>query len=113
LAVMILDIGVEVRPSSHDHADAFDLHVDNARAMPCIAYLPLDRDRLAVALIELAVVDGDPVAPLRDPAHSQRLPAIAAEALGVGMRLRARRRLQETLALLGRGLVPMDAQRRA
>ena len=81
LAAVVLDVGIEIGTSSHDHADALDLDVGDARALAGIAHLPLDGDRLAVGLVELAVDHRDAVGPGGDPADDERLAAILAEAL--------------------------------
>src|SRR5215831_13945348 len=43
LAAVVLDVGIEIGTSSHDHADALDLHVGNAQAPAGgIAYFPFE-----------------------------------------------------------------------
>ena len=113
LAAVIADVGNEIRPPGHGHADALGLDVDDARALAFIAHLPLDGDRIAVALVELAVDDGHAVSPGIDAAHRQRLAAVLTETLRIGACLRAGRGLEEARALLGSGLVPIVAERRA
>src|SRR4051794_17414702 len=88
LAAVVLDVGIEVRAASHDHTHALDLHVGDAQALARIADLPLDGDRLAVGLVELAGDDRGAVA-VRDAGDGERLAAVLAEALGVGPRLGA------------------------
>src|SRR6185437_13182134 len=71
LAAVVLDVGIEIRSSSHNHAHALDLDVDDARALPLVAHFPGDRDRLAIALVELAL-DERTAAPVGDTAQGQR-----------------------------------------
>ena len=63
LAAVIADVGNEIRPPGHGHADALGPDVDDARALAFIAHLPLDGDRIAAVLGELAVDDGHAVSP--------------------------------------------------
>src|SRR5688572_23333006 len=74
---MVLDVGIEIRTSSHDHADALDLHIGDAVATD----LPFELDRLAGGLVQLAVDDRRAVGALLYLAHRQRLAGILAEAL--------------------------------
>src|SRR5437763_7976747 len=69
LAAMTLDVGIEVRTAGHHHADALDLDVGDARALGALADLPLDGDRLAVGLVELAVDHRGAVGPGGDAAE--------------------------------------------
>ena len=87
-------------------------NVNDTRPLSSVVNFPLDRERLGVGLGERAVDDRNAVA-----AHlghravdRQRLTAILAKTLGIGMRLGARGGLEELLALIGSGLVPMFAQ---
>src|ERR1700731_2846306 len=89
LAAVIPNVGNEFRPPGHDHADALGPDVDNARALAFIAHLPLDGDRIAVALVELAVNDGHTISPGIDAAPPHRLAAVLTETLRIGARLRA------------------------
>src|SRR5262249_10494188 len=52
LAAVVLNVGSEVRTSSHDHAHAFDLDVGDAQALGGVAHLPFELHGLAVALAE-------------------------------------------------------------
>src|SRR6478672_2143153 len=79
LAAVTGDVGIEVRAVRHDHAHTLDLHVGDAQALPRVADLPLDVDRLAVALAELAVDNGHAVGTLRDAHDGERLAAVLAE----------------------------------
>src|SRR5580700_3462541 len=76
LAAVSGDIGIEVRPVSHDHAHPLDLDVGDAQALARIPNLPLDVDRLAVGLVELAIDNGHAGGALRDAGDRQRLAAI-------------------------------------
>ena len=66
-AAVALDVGIEIGTSSHDHADALDFHVGDAQALGRIADFPLELDRLAVGLVELAVDDEEAVGPRSSP----------------------------------------------
>ena len=52
--------------------------VGDAQALARVADLPLDIDRLAAGLVELAVDNGDAAGPLRDAGDDKRLAAILA-----------------------------------
>src|SRR5882762_4470726 len=42
LAAVVLYVGIEIRTSSHDHADALDLHIGDAQALGALADLPFE-----------------------------------------------------------------------
>ena len=99
LAAVLLNVGIEVGTSSHDHADALDLDVGDAQPGRDLADLPLELDRLAAGLVEPAVDDGDAVGPIHRLADLQGLAAVLAEALAVGLGLGALGRLDEARLL--------------
>jgi len=86
LAAVVLYVGIEIRTSSHDHADALDLDVGDTQPRRELADLPVELDGLAVGLIEAAVDDEDAVGPGRRLADGKRLLIIGTEQ---GKRLRA------------------------
>src|SRR5215831_8315313 len=112
LAAVSLDEGIELRAPGHDHADALNPDADDAHPLSCSAHLPLDRDWLGVGLAELAVYDRNavPAGHRYRAVDGQALAAVLAETPRIGMRFSARGGLEESLALLGRSPVPMNAQ---
>src|SRR5882757_3506771 len=111
-AAMTLDVGIEVGTSSHDHADALDFHVGDAQAPAGIADFPLQLDRLAADLAQLAIDDEQAVGPGRHLADSERLAGILSETLAISAGLGAFGRLEEAGALGFSRLVPVHTQRR-
>src|SRR6266851_7092803 len=107
----LLDVGIKIRTSSHDHADALDFHVGDARALARIADFPFELDRLAVALAQSAVDDEQAVRPRHHLADAQRLAAILSKTLAIGARFGGLGRLEEAGALGFARLVPVRTQR--
>src|SRR5205085_199331 len=91
LPAVPLDVGIKIRTSSHDHADALDFYVGDPQPLAGVANLPLDADRRTLALVQLAFDQEDAVRTGNDAADGQGLARVLAEALAVGMSLRTDR----------------------
>src|SRR6266545_1257964 len=107
LAAVLLDVGIEIRTSSHDHADTFDLDVGDAQPRRELADLPFELDGLAIGLVEPAIDDPDAVGPGHRLADGKRLAGILAETLAVSLGLGGLGGLHEASLLFRRGLGPM------
>src|SRR5882672_1018727 len=63
-ATIILNVGIEIRTSSHEQADTLDFNVGDAQPLPPVAQLPFEPDRLAGGLVEAAVDYANAVGPV-------------------------------------------------
>src|SRR5262249_51507385 len=81
LAAVTANVGIVFRAPGHEHADALGLDVHDTQALAIAAHLPLNRDRLAAALVEFSVAERYAASPRGDTAHGHRLAGILPETL--------------------------------